>query len=118
MAEDIVEWLRKELASPRFTPYDRVRLIEAVDEIERLRGGGWTRLGPESLPPSDGTPFELRFDGLGHRFCVSQCRQTASILAVYADGGCLGWTHQDAPDWASGFKHGWWRLLPGGEPPR
>lgn len=97
-------------------------------EIERLRGGGWTRLGAGSLPPQTGELFELRLPDDARRYFVSwkYDRELAELHPELTGviSACFMRPERDGT-WTAGFtslraadlRRGWWRLLPGGEGP-
>lgn len=128
MAEpDIVERLREaadyglpDIVREAATEIERLRADLAYcgqrqqthrEELERLRGR-WTRLGPGSLPP-EGVPFECRIDG----------SPGVRMFGITLDGdGYAFWTDGERAEavedsWPEVPPAGWWRLLPGGEPP-
>jgi hypothetical protein len=89
-------------------------LIDALYEIERLRGG-WTRLADE-LPPECG-PFELRLSNSPDRYVLAwDVDRERYYGGKFGPAG--GYLHEvQIPPSVLRNRAGWWRLLPDDEPP-
>jgi hypothetical protein len=118
-AADEIEQLCEELRLTTKAGNDALDKLATVwEEKERLRGG-WTRLADE-LPPQDGRVFELRRPGTAseHRRYIFAWLRSAREYR----GTAFSREHDVAPPLSATEEDlraviGWWRLLPGDEPP-